>query len=277
MNKFIPELASLCFAFRDILKKDADWKWTEKHEKAFKEVNEKVKKNTVLTHFKRQNKLRIICNAGKKGLGAALQQSEKKANCWKPIAYASRFLTSFEEKYSINELELLAVVWSVEHFTNYVYGTIFKIVLDHKALQSVLKSNRGNKTNSSRLTRWADRLLSYDFEVVLTPVRTLGMADYLSRHPSSYEGKSVKAEQLFNDWFTVNVVEEFEKGFENTTGKSQQPIKIEQTPKCDKSINRQWLTVERNKANNTVKRESNKLYKLHNKRNSSKMDEAKIT
>ena len=54
MNKFIPELASLCSAFRDILKKDADWKWTEKHEKAFKGVNEKVKKITELTHFKRQ-------------------------------------------------------------------------------------------------------------------------------------------------------------------------------------------------------------------------------
>ena len=235
-------------------KKDADWKWTEKHEKAFKEVNEKVKKITELPHFKRQNKLRIICDASKKGLGAVLQQSEEKENCWKPIAYASRFLTNFEEKYSINELELIAVVWSVEHFKNNVYGTNFKIVSDHKALQSVLKSNRGNKTHSSRLTRWADGLLPYDFEVVHTPGRTLGMADYLSRHPSPYEGTSDKAEQLFNDWFTVSVVEEFEKGFENIIGISQQPIKIEQTTKCDKSVNRQVLTVESNKANNTVKR-----------------------
>ena len=126
------------------------------------------------------------------------------------------------------------MVWSVEHFKNYVYETNFKNVSDHKALQKVLKSNRGNKTYSSRLARWADRLLPYEFEVVHTPGRTLGITDYLSRHPSPYEGTSVKAEQLFNEWFTVNVVEEFEKGFENTFGKSQQPIKFEQTPKCDK-------------------------------------------
>ena len=98
MNKFIPELASLCFAFRDILKKYADWKWTETHEKAFKEVNEKVKKITELKHFKRQNKFRILCDANRKGLGAVLEQIEEIANCWKPIAFASRFLTDFEEK-----------------------------------------------------------------------------------------------------------------------------------------------------------------------------------
>ena len=34
------------------------------------------------------------------------------------------------------------------------------------------------------------------------------MADYLSRHPSEYEGSVAKAEELFNDWFTVNVVKE---------------------------------------------------------------------
>ena len=66
----------------------------------------------------------------------------------------------------VNELELLAIVCPKEHFKNYVYGVQFKVVSDHKALMSVLKPNRGNKTFSSRLTRWVDRLLPCDFEVV---------------------------------------------------------------------------------------------------------------
>ena len=99
----------------------------------------------------------------------------------------SRFLTELEAEYSTNELELLAVVWSVEHWTfwsvykNYVYGVSFGIVSDHKALQSVIKSNKGNKAYSSRLTRWVDGLLPFEFSIVHTPGRTLGMADYLSR------------------------------------------------------------------------------------------------
>ena len=167
-------------------------------------VNAEKKKVANLIHFKRNIPLRIICDASKQGLGAVLQQCE--GNEWKPISYASRLLTDLEAKYSIDELELLAVVWSVEHFKNYVCWVPFGIVSDHKALQSLLKSNKGNKTYSRRLTRWVDILLPFDFSIVHTPGRTLGMANYLSRHPSEYEGASIQAEKLFNDWFTVNVV-----------------------------------------------------------------------
>ena len=33
------------------------------------------------------------------------------------------------------------------------------VLTDHKAIISALKTNRGNKSHQSRLTRWADRLL----------------------------------------------------------------------------------------------------------------------
>ena len=87
---------------------------------------------------------------------AVLQQCEN--NTWEPISYASGFLTQFEMKYSIIELELLAVVWSIEHYKNYVYGITFGVVSDHEAVQNVLSANKGNKTFSSRLTRGVDRL-----------------------------------------------------------------------------------------------------------------------
>ena len=72
---------------------------------------------------------------------------------WEPVAYASRFLNSLEQRYSTNELELLAVVWSLEHFKYYLYGSQFILQTDHQALLSPLKENRGNKTYQSRLTR----------------------------------------------------------------------------------------------------------------------------
>ena len=204
-NKFIPNLASISFPFRTILKKDAEWTWNIEHENAFVKINDEIKGVVELSHFKRNQEIRIICDASKKGLGAVLQKSQTNGE-WRPICFASRFLTDFESKYSINELELLAIVWAVEHFRNYVYGVQFKIISDHKALMSVLKPNRGNKTFSSRLTRWVDRLLPFDFEVVHVAGRTLGMADYLSRHPTELQGSSIKAETLWNEWFTVNSV-----------------------------------------------------------------------
>ena len=77
-------------------------------------------------------------------MGAALQQSQSTGE-WKPTCFASGFLTDFEAKYSINELQILAIVWAVEHFKIYVYGVQFKMLSDHKALMTVLRPNRGNK------------------------------------------------------------------------------------------------------------------------------------
>ena len=197
-QSFIPNLAQICSPFRSLLKQENEWDWKADHEKAFKEVNAKLKAITELNHFKRGVPLRIICDASRDGLGAVLQQQVE--NNWQPICFASRFLTPLESKYSINELELLAVVWAIEHFRNYVYGVEFQVLSDHKALATVLKGNKGNKTYSSRLTRWVDRLLPFQFEVIHTPGRTLGIADYLSRHPTELNGNTIKSNELWNDW-----------------------------------------------------------------------------
>ena len=114
-NKFIPSLASISFPFRSILKKYAEWDWNGNHEKASVQFNKEIKNVVELSHFKRNQEIRIICDTSKSGLGAVLQQKESN-NEWRPICFASLFLTNFETKYSINELELLAIVWAVEHF-----------------------------------------------------------------------------------------------------------------------------------------------------------------
>ena len=89
LNKFIPDLATECFPFRNILKKDVEWKWSSDHERAFEQINNLVEKVVELTHSKRNCTLRIICDARKQGLGAVLQQNEESS--WKPIAYAPDF------------------------------------------------------------------------------------------------------------------------------------------------------------------------------------------
>ena len=150
--KFIPGLAQLTEPFRDLLKKEGTWEWKEKHDIAFAKVQKSVEKIIELSHFNRLNKMRIICDASHEGLGALLMQKNEN-NDWELIWCASRYLSDYESRFSTNELELLAIVWAVEHFRNYVYGVKFEVISDHKALETALKSNHGNKTYSSRLTR----------------------------------------------------------------------------------------------------------------------------
>ena len=102
---------------------------------------------------------------------------------WVPIAFASRYLKTQEKKYSTNELEPLAVVWSVDQFKHYLLEKEFTLATDHKALTSALGEHKSNKTYQSRLTRWVDRLLPYQFKVVHIPGKDMGIVDYLSRDP----------------------------------------------------------------------------------------------
>ena len=126
------------------MSKTTQWEWNEEQYRAFEEMKTSLQRTTETQHFKRDEPLRIVCDASDKRLGAVLQQ--KTVESWQVIHFASTFLTIFEQKYSFNELELLAVAWTVENFRNCVYGTIFEIVSDHKALSSILKGNKANKT-----------------------------------------------------------------------------------------------------------------------------------
>ena len=166
-------------------------------------------------------------------------------------------------------MELLAIVWAVEHFKNYVYGVQFKVISDHKALMSVLKPNRGNKTFTSRLTRWVDRLLPFEFEVVHVAGRTLGMADYLSRHPTELEGASLKAEALWNEWFTVNSVISLKDVLEDETQASGQSESERM------SLNRINQTRTREPIRKQDKRNSRESSKIHCAINSSKSSMSK--
>ena len=151
-------------------------------------------------------------------------------------------------------------MWAVEHFRNYVYGVHFKIVSDHKASMSVLKPNKGNKTFSSRLTRCVDRLLPFDFEDVHVAARTLGMAVYLSRHPTELQGSSVKAETLWNEWFTVNSVISLNDVLDNSEASSVKSRPAESANEAN--------TV--NRINQTKRRQPIKLQDERNSRGTSK-------
>ena len=53
----------------------------------------------------------------------------------------------------------------MEHGRIYLYRVKVEVFLDIKALKTALKSRHENKTCSSGLTRWIDRLLQFDMEI----------------------------------------------------------------------------------------------------------------
>ena len=181
VGKFRPHLAKLCHPFRPLLKKSIKFVWTEEHTKHFNLIKEKFANCTENSHYNPKFGVRVKCDASRSGLGATLEQNTPEG--WKPIAFASQFLNSTEERYSVNELELLGIVCSIDYFKYYLYGKNFTVVTDHRALLSILKEHRLNKSNNSRLFRWIDRLLPYNFTIEHMPGAKVGSVDYIFRNP----------------------------------------------------------------------------------------------
>ena len=47
-----------------------------------------------------------------------------------------------------------------------------------------MKEHRSNKSYNSRLTRWIDRLLPFDFNIEHIPGAKMRLVDYISRQPN---------------------------------------------------------------------------------------------
>ena len=142
MGKFIPNLAQISHPLRPLLKTTSKFIWTEEHENCFIEKKNRMANATANSHYNPQLETRVKCDASRSGLGAALEHLTVDGR--KPIAFTSRFLNFCEERYSVNELQLLGVVWSIEYFKNYLYGKNFTVITD-RALLSIMQENRSNK------------------------------------------------------------------------------------------------------------------------------------
>ena len=180
LNNFILNLAQLCTPLRLLLlvENKFHFTWDETHEQAIKNILEALHNITENRHFVSGRETRVVCHASRDSIGYALEQET--LDGWATIAYASWFLNSCENKFSVNELELLAAVSAKEHFKYYLYGRRFKLITDHQALISALQCN---KNNQCRLTRWIDRLLPFDFDIKPLAGFKMGLNDYIPRHP----------------------------------------------------------------------------------------------
>nr|GEX49192.1 putative reverse transcriptase domain-containing protein [Tanacetum cinerariifolium] len=113
----------------------------------------------------------MYLDASLKGFGAVLMQREK------VIAYASRQLRKNEENYTTHALELGAVVFALQLWRHYLYGTKFTVYTDHKSLQYILDQKELNM----RQRRWIELLSDYDRVIRYYPGKANVVADALSR------------------------------------------------------------------------------------------------
>ena len=115
MAKYLPKLSERTDRLRKLLKKNEQWKWGPEQETDFHRIKQMLTEGPCLAHYTKEKDNIVTTDASTTGLGITLWQKQDVGNT-EPIAYGSRYLNETEKKYSIGELELLAIVRGLEKF-----------------------------------------------------------------------------------------------------------------------------------------------------------------
>jgi hypothetical protein len=108
--------------------KKKPWQWDPIHQQAFDNVKAAIAKETVLAYLDFLKPFEIYTDASSMQLGAVITQDNR------PIAFVSRKLSKMQLKYSVTEIELLAIVETLKEFKGMLWGQGIKVYTDHKNL-----------------------------------------------------------------------------------------------------------------------------------------------
>ena len=188
---------------RKLLKKNELWKWGPEQQTDVNRIKQILTEGPCLAHYAKDKDNMVTTDASKTGLGTTLWQKQENGDM-KRIAYGSRYSNDTEKKYSIDDLELLSVMWGLEKFRYYLYGTKVYLYTDHQASAPLIKRNRCNKQYSARLTRWLDRLAHFDIAIQRIAGNNLNFTDYLSRNPVG----GATPEDNYDEEYVINILSE---------------------------------------------------------------------
>lgn len=98
LGKFVPHLGEKTKPIRDLLCMKNEFLWGLTQQDAFEKLKKELASTPVLAHYDPAKKTILSADASSYGLGAVLLQ-EQETGVRKPVAYASRSMTSSEQLY----------------------------------------------------------------------------------------------------------------------------------------------------------------------------------
>jgi len=128
-RRFVPQFASLAAPLHRLQNENVTFEWGARKEDAFQELKRRLMTTPILGMPTDEGTYYLDTDACETGLGAVLSQDQGGAEV--VIAYASRTFTKSEVNYDVTKRELLAVVYSLKNFRQYLLGRRFIIRTDH--------------------------------------------------------------------------------------------------------------------------------------------------
>lgn len=174
LSQFCENLAEHTEPLRACIRKNVIFSWNKPQQEAFSKLKKLVTEAPTLRLFDSKKPVTLSVDSSSHSLGACIMQEGR------PVEYAAKSLSDTQKRYAQIEKEMLAVVWGIERFNDYVYGQKFTVQTDHKPLLGLIRKPASTVTR--RLQGMLLRLQGYDFELVYVPGKELFIADMLSRY-----------------------------------------------------------------------------------------------
>ena len=174
-QRFIPNFAHIISPIRNL---KSPFRWNEDCQKSYEQLKTALRSAMTLQFPDRSiNEYSITTDASDKAIGACLHQVRGGQSY--PIDLYSRKLSDTEQRYSVFEKELLAIVASLKKWKNTISGCHLTVFTDHKPIVGAFQSAK--ERFSDRQQRHFCIIHEYVADIVHIAGSSNVVADTLSR------------------------------------------------------------------------------------------------
>ena len=164
-RRFVKDFATIAAPLNALTRKNARFVWSSDAQSSFEALKVALTSPPVLAMPQDQGEFIVDTDASNTSIGAVLSQVQ--AGEERVVAYASRALDRREQNYCVLRRELLAIVFFLKHYKQYLLGREFRVRTDHAALTWLRKT----PDPIGQQARWLEVLEEFNFTVEHRGVR----------------------------------------------------------------------------------------------------------
>ncbi|GKC35222.1 putative nucleotidyltransferase, ribonuclease H [Tanacetum coccineum] len=158
-RRFIKYFSKITRPLTKLLEKDTPFEFDDECQKAFELLKKKLTCAPVIVSPNWNLSFELMCDASDFAVGAVLGQKDGKN--FHPIYFGRKTRNPAQQKYTVTEKELMAVVFAFDKFRSYLILSKTIVHTDHSALKHLFKKQDAKP----RLIHWIQLLQEFDIEI----------------------------------------------------------------------------------------------------------------